>query len=415
MTAITANVQSISDGSLSGTTLTLSSYVVPSGTNKILTVFVACEKNPATTVSTVTHNGVSLTKRGELTHSGGQNRVEIWDLQLGSTTPSGDVVVTFALSPGPAALGVVTTKNLVQQAPEATNSASATTSPFNTNITSVTNNAFILDVASSNSDSGVSVTQGPTQNKLIGLSTGGGTMSFAVSEFQGGALGVHTLGWTIGAGTRLPHLLTAYESSATTTITDFDTDEDVYPGQTAATITGTDFEATKGTGSVKISPTDNILDGNTEVQTTTSWAATSIDVTVVQGGLPFGPLYLFVENDSSASNSTGFSITLSSASGKANETMVVIDGSGLSNNFIGLAVGDQIEYETTSTGGGTVVVNDDGTFDITYGGSPPASDSFQARAWDQTDYTWTSFETININESIGLTSGRLDLGLSLGL
>lgn len=225
--------------------------------------------------------------------------------------------------------------------------------------------------------------------------------------------------WT-SAGTiaRKFSIYSTYDAAGTPTVTDLDTDEDVYPGQTSATITGTNFEAAKGTGSVTISPTDNVADGDAETQTTSSWADTSVDITVVQGGLPFGAHYLFATNDSALTNSTGKPITFSSESGKANDTMVSVDPDGLVLTFTNLAIGDQIEIETASTNGGTVALNDDGTATVT-GGSDPANDSFQARAWDQSEATpslkWSPWATVNTGAGASSGTGSSSLSLSRNL
>ncbi|MCP5016287.1 MAG: hypothetical protein GY938_13600 [Ketobacter sp.] len=106
-------------------------------------------------------------------------------------------------------------------------------------------------------------------------------------------------------------VLIAHQAASDPTITDVDSDEIVSQGQTSVTITGTNFEATKGTGSVKIAKTDNIADSNVVTQTTTSWADTSIDFTanfpvdVAEGE----GCYLFVTNDTGDSNASGFAIT----------------------------------------------------------------------------------------------------------
>lgn len=95
------------------------------------------------------------------------------------------------------------------------------------------------------------------------------------------------------------------------TITDVDTDEIVSQGQTLVPITGTNFEATQGTGTVKIAKTDNIADANVVTQTVTSWAATAIQFTanfpvdVAEGE----GCFLFVTNNTGDSNSAGFAIT----------------------------------------------------------------------------------------------------------
>lgn len=94
-------------------------------------------------------------------------------------------------------------------------------------------------------------------------------------------------------------------------ITDINTDEIVAQGETAVPITGTTFEATQGTGTVKICSADNIAT-NPVTQTVTSWADTAIQftanftgTTVVEGGTA----YVFVTNNTGDSNTTGFQIT----------------------------------------------------------------------------------------------------------
>lgn len=74
------------------------------------------------------------------------------------------------------------------------------------------------------------------------------------------------------------------------------------------TITGTDFGASQGSGSVVLSPANDIDDANAETQTISSWGDTSITTTGL--ALPTGvvagdTVYLFV-TDGSAGESTGF-------------------------------------------------------------------------------------------------------------
>lgn len=98
---------------------------------------------------------------------------------------------------------------------------------------------------------------------------------------------------------------------AAPTITDANTDEIIGQAE-STTLTGTNFEATQGTGTVKISPTDNIADVNAVVQTTTAWADTSVTFTADFTGTGIaegGTGYVFVTNDSGQSNSAGFAIT----------------------------------------------------------------------------------------------------------
>ncbi len=197
------------------------------------------------------------------------------------------------------------------------------------------------------------------------------------------------------------------------TITDVDTDNSITSAQLNVVITGTDFEATQGTGHIDVSPTDNVADSNRETfSTVDSWGDTSVQFDFVQGGLPYGTAYFFVTNNSTESNSSGQAVTIAVESGTGYVDITSVDAEGLVNTFTNLAIGDQIDYDTTSSGGGTVTVNADGTYSIDYSPSaPPASDSFDARAWDATDYTWSSSTTININDGSATPSGGLGRGL----
>lgn len=79
----------------------------------------------------------------------------------------------------------------------------------------------------------------------------------------------------------------------------------------AESVNGTTFEAGQGTGTVKISPTDNVADAGAVTQTITSWSDTIIAFTTVQGALALNTnLFLFVTNDSAASNASGFVVQI---------------------------------------------------------------------------------------------------------
>lgn len=200
------------------TSITIASYAVPAGDNKILRVFVAAEDSVDATVTSLTHNAVDLTFRGRstVTNSGFSNVVELWDLQLGSTTPSGDIVVTWDANLNALAINAVTIKDLAQQAPEATNSGTLTSATtINTDITTITTDAIIVDGASHASDGTFSITQGPQQILLDEVSVGGTGTTFGVSYEIAGATGSYTEGWSTDASAnRFAHLLAAYERAS---------------------------------------------------------------------------------------------------------------------------------------------------------------------------------------------------------
>ena len=86
----------------------------------------------------------------------------------------------------------------------------------------------------------------------------------------------------------------------------------VVNGDTGKTVTGTDFP-TGASGSAKLelgSASD--YTGTKVTQTVTSWGATSLTYTVVQGALSTGTVYVFVTDANGNRNATGYAITLNS-------------------------------------------------------------------------------------------------------
>lgn len=127
------------------------------------------------------------------------------------------------------------------------------------------------------------------------------------------------------------------------------------------TITGTDFEASQGSGTVT-------YNGNS--LTVTAWADTSITVTAPSEGYTFGVNYDLVITNNSGNSDTasiqfvpksGYSyVTLNSNYAQLPTNAIVADEALLS----GLVIGDQIEYETTASPEGTSVVDNQGIITI---------------------------------------------------
>lgn len=116
------------------------------------------------------------------------------------------------------------------------------------------------------------------------------------------------------------------------TITDVETDEDFDDKDTALTITGTGYEATKGTGKVELASESDYAAATKIEQTTTSWADTSIDFTADLSTLTPGLLYLFVTNDS-AERSSGFPVTCHRAVAFTLAASANIPASGAATTF----------------------------------------------------------------------------------
>lgn len=93
---------------------------------------------------------------------------------------------------------------------------------------------------------------------------------------------------------------------------DVDGDDTVFEGQTSVQINGSGFGATQGTGSVTVSPTDDINDVNAVNPTVSTWSDTQITLSAVNfptGVAEGGTAYVFVTDDAAASNAAGHAIT----------------------------------------------------------------------------------------------------------
>lgn len=126
-----------------------------------------------------------------------------------------------------------------------------------------------------------------------------------------GSAGNKTATW-VGSTAGYTALLTAFSVSSGVTITDSG-DESHYNGETAVPIVGTGFGASQGSGKVYLSPTNDVADAGRVEQTVTSWGDTAIAFTCVKGGLSLDTtVYLFVVNNSGASNAAGYAVKVES-------------------------------------------------------------------------------------------------------
>lgn len=99
--------------------------------------------------------------------------------------------------------------------------------------------------------------------------------------------------------------------SAGPLVTDVDGDEDIEDAQTGVVITGTEFGASQGTGTVEISDNATYGSGNVVLQDETAWGDTSITITVALGAMaPGSPRYVWVTIDAGTRNSVGFQVTM---------------------------------------------------------------------------------------------------------
>ncbi|MBV2138576.1 MAG: DUF4082 domain-containing protein [Candidatus Thiodiazotropha sp. (ex Ctena orbiculata)] len=214
------------------------------------------------------------------------------------------------------------------------------------------------------------------------------------------------------------YAFTQVASGSAPTITDVDTDEVVALGQTGVVITGTNFEASQGTGGVRINLQSDGLGADLPC-TETLWADTSITVTVPVG-LPPGPAYVFVQNDSGQENAVGFAVTLTAPAGYENFTYDGTSVSEPSETFQEMVLAD---HSVTMVNGDVAIP---GTIadvawsvDGTYTQSTPATVSADYYVWDastETMYGPTAFTLaaqpgLSLPTLVSTGQNSMDLGV----
>jgi hypothetical protein len=195
-------------------TATISSYDTSVlRVDRVLVVCVTVENSStAPTVDDVTFNSVSLTLADQDIGvvSGNDVRSEIW--YMASPSGTADIVATLSASADSIGVKAMMLDGAVAQAPEATNSATDTSSPVGPDsITTVTDGAFIISCLASSITGAVAATE--TDQSIIGTTFAAGSHTQASSGRQGGDAGSHTMGYTQTSLVNVAHVLTAWEDA----------------------------------------------------------------------------------------------------------------------------------------------------------------------------------------------------------
>ncbi len=187
---------------LSGSTVTIS-LTVANQTNRILVVGVSSEGNSTATnygASGVTYNSAAMTKIDEVKYNDGgggtYNYVSLWYL-IAPDTGTHNIVASFTTAPAAASAIGISLYGVAQQVYEAKNTASgADDVALTCNITTLTNNAWIVDAYSDNY-SGADANPGAGQ-------TGRGRQSslqdLEMSTKPAALLGATNTSWDYGGG-----------------------------------------------------------------------------------------------------------------------------------------------------------------------------------------------------------------------
>jgi len=189
------------------------SHTIGGGSNRVLVVGVSIETcNPYQTVSSINYGGKTLTplNSAQVTSPNGcMGRVELYYLLEADMPGAGafHVVVTATGWCDALAAGAISLTGVAQQAPEAsnTNSNDAQTS-ISTNITTLTNGAWLVDVV----HSGNPYTFTANSGQSIRYDQATSTSEVAGSTRLVATAGTVSQGWTNASANRLAHAVAAF-------------------------------------------------------------------------------------------------------------------------------------------------------------------------------------------------------------
>lgn len=229
------NVQSNTlDGS---TSLTISSYVTPAGSDQVLVLCVAIENQTADGLSTApTFDGNAMTLAKLQTEptppSSFTDLAYIYYYDAPSGT--GDIAMSFT-STSDAGAVAFTLNNAASGGPEATDGASDTDTDVLASITTVSNDALVVDALSSGEQSVCTTTETGQTSQADGAV--GGQMYYGASTKEVASAGAATMGWEYTGTSR--RLALAVAAWATT---------DAGSGQTDVNFQGTGRGILRGVG-----------------------------------------------------------------------------------------------------------------------------------------------------------------------
>jgi uncharacterized protein YcfL len=192
-------------------------FTVASNSNRMLVVTTSGEAGtPATStcrVTAVTFNSVSLTRAVERNFDDGGTSAcsSIWYL-INPAATTANIVITTAGTTTDLNVGAMSLYNVAQSAPEATASNQNTgQSSITTNITTLTNNAWVIDSVHSGNAGGFSPGSGQTER----YDQAGSTSQHAASTKTVTTAGSTSMQQTLSGANRLAHTLAAFAPSST--------------------------------------------------------------------------------------------------------------------------------------------------------------------------------------------------------
>lgn len=193
------------------------SHTIGSGSDRILVVGVAAEDTTSanTDVSNITYNGVALTQRLNIkVGTTTLQNTESWDMLDASLPSTG--AYTVAVTCGGTCASIISGTESIdgasQAAPEATNTSSdsASSTSHSTSVTTLTNNAWGVDVFGGGTGSALTADGGQTKR----WDTQAGTATGGMSTEPQPTAGSLTMGWTYASINRVSQCVSAYAPAA---------------------------------------------------------------------------------------------------------------------------------------------------------------------------------------------------------
>jgi hypothetical protein len=203
-----------SSSTASYTTTVTFTHTISSGSNRVLVVgatFEDCGDYPS--VTGITYNGQPLTHIDSaqvISGNGCAGRAELWYLLEADLPSAGtyNVIVNTSGTFDEIVVGATSLDNVAQQAPEASNSNSNDAqTTITTNITTLTDGAWLVDVVHSGNETGDFAPNGSQTERyqrVSGSSTGAG------STKEVSTAGSTSAGWTSAGANRLAHVVAAF-------------------------------------------------------------------------------------------------------------------------------------------------------------------------------------------------------------
>lgn len=200
--------------SSAGTTLSWS-HTIGGGNNRVLVVGIAAEDSSPNdlTINSVTYNGVDMDPIPGTSSSVGTSYLQKTELYylLDNELPSAgsySVVITYSGSVDNINGGAISLTNVAQQPVEAVAvNANTSSSTISTNITTLTNGAWVIDVVGCGNSGSFSTTTGGMQERWdVSASSASG----AGSTKPVASAGLTTMSWQQSGANRLAHSLAAF-------------------------------------------------------------------------------------------------------------------------------------------------------------------------------------------------------------